>query len=282
MEWDEVRVFLAVARTGSLAGAGRMLGLAQPTVGRRLNALEAALGQTLFQRGHTGLNLTEEGLAVVAAAEQMEEAALAFERRLAGSEQRLQGRVRVTASDWFGCYVLAPELANFGLSHPEVQIELLTDARLYDLSRRDADLAFRITPFEAPDVVSRRFMEVHYGLFVARGAPAAGSDSTTSRLITMDEAYSTMPDVAWMSRLFPDARIVFRSNSRSVQAQACASGVGAAVLPLRLAAAYPSLQQLSVAEAPPSRTTWVGYHRDLRQLTRLRALLDYLDERLAG
>lgn len=279
MDWSDVQVFLAVARSGSLAAAGRTLNLAQPTVGRRLSALEASLRATLFQRTHTGLTLTEEGLAVVAAAERMEEEALAFQRRLEGTGQHLQGLLRVTASDWFGTHFLAPMLAEFASLNPGVQIELLTDARVYDLTRREADLAFRITPFESLDIVSRRFMDIEYGLFATESAASQVKDTSQVRLIAMNDGFSAMPDMVWLQRHFPSARVVFTSNSREVQAQACVRGVGLAVLPLMLATRYPQLVQLPTAEPPPPRATWLGYHRDLKRLGRLRALLDHLDSR---
>ncbi len=102
MEWSDVRIFLAIARTGTLGAAARALHLSHPTVGRRLRALEQATGHTLFQRTADGFIPTEEGNAVIALAEQMEEGALAIERRLAGQEQDLQGTLRISSADWFG------------------------------------------------------------------------------------------------------------------------------------------------------------------------------------
>lgn len=279
MEWGDVQVFLAVARHGSLGAAARSLELTQPTVGRRITALEAETGHALFQRSHTGMVLTEEGHSVLSVAERMEEEALTFQRRLAGGERQIAGRLRITASDWFGSYVIGPVLGEFSILHPEVEIELLTDARIYDLSRREADLAFRITPFESPDIVSRRFVQVDYALYGAIGCLPASLDEEL-RVITMDAAFGGMPDVAWMKTSMPNARAVFRSNSREVQARACAQGVGLAVLPVKLAGHFPNLVGISVPEQPPSRQTWVGYHQDLRQLRRLRELLGYLDSNL--
>src|ERR1051325_3208769 len=102
MDWSDVRIFLAVARSGTLGGAARSLRLSHPTVGRRLRALEEATGQTLLQRTAEGMILTEEGSAIIALAEQMEEGALALERRLAGQEQELRGSLRISSADWFG------------------------------------------------------------------------------------------------------------------------------------------------------------------------------------
>lgn len=118
MEWSDVRIFLAVARAGTLGGAARSLQTSHPTVGRRLRALEQAIGHTLFQRTADGLVLTEEGHGIIALAEQMEEGALAMERRLAGQEKNLKGSLRISSADWFGAYVLPPILADFSNATP--------------------------------------------------------------------------------------------------------------------------------------------------------------------
>src|SRR5271170_563281 len=108
MEWGDLRVFLAIAREGTLGAAARQLGQTQPTMGRRLRALEQAVGQTLFHRTSDGFVLTDEGAAVLAHAERIEEEAIAFERQLAGQGQQLDGLLRVSSSDWFGAHLLAP------------------------------------------------------------------------------------------------------------------------------------------------------------------------------
>lgn len=275
MEWSDLRLFLAIARAGTLGAAARKLGLTQPTMGRRLRALELALGQTLFQRTQDGFVLTDEGQAVLLHAERMEEEALAVERALAGGAQ-LQGQLRVTASDWFGAHVLTPILAGFTQLHPGVTVELLTDQRRLSLARREADLAFRITPFEEPEIVQRKVQRVDYALYgsTGTGKVSCGNGRGLS-LVTMDAALGSFPDLTWLLHMLPQARIAFRSNNRDVQAQACRAGAGLAVLPRPLGDRVPGLEIVDLGEAPPGRDVWVGYHRDLRRLARLRALLDH-------
>lgn len=281
MDWNDVEIFLAIARHGTLGAAARALGVTQPTMGRRLKVLERALGQTLFQRTAEGFVLTDEGNAALAHAERMEEEALGLARAVSGQESGISGSLRLSSSDWFGAHMLAPIIAAFTAAHPLVTVELITDARLLNLARRETDLAFRITPFKEPDVISRKLMHIAYGAYVAKGAkrPVAG-DGAGFRLITMDEAFGGMPDVAWLRRTFPKAEIAARSNNRDAQARLCVEGVGIAVLPKPLAKATPGLQELRLPEPPPGRDTHVGYHRDLRRLTRLRRLLDLVIERL--
>ncbi|MCE9523852.1 MAG: LysR family transcriptional regulator, partial [Alphaproteobacteria bacterium] len=158
MEWSDIRVFLAIAREGTLGAAARKLGQTQPTMGRRLRALEAALGNKLFQRTTSGFALTDEGTALLPPAERMEEEALAIERQVAGQAHHLEGMLRLTSIDWFAAVVLGPVLAEFGSQHPRVTVELLTDQRFLSLSRREADVAFRFGPFDEPDVVSRKLL----------------------------------------------------------------------------------------------------------------------------
>ncbi|MGF6227224.1 DNA-binding transcriptional LysR family regulator [Inquilinus ginsengisoli] len=281
MEWSDLKVFLAIARAGTLGAAARALDQTQPTMGRRLRALEQAVGQALFQRTSDGFVLTAEGAAVLAHAERIEEEAIAFERRLAGQDGALEGMLRVSASDWFGARVLAPILAGFSRAHPGIVVELVTDARLFSLARRETDLVVRIRPFDEPEVVQRRLTHVPYALYAAAGTPPPG-DGAGCALVTMDTAFEAMPDVGWLTRMLPRARIAFRSNNREAQARACAAGAGFAVLPRPLGDAEPGLERVDLGEAPPGRDVWIGFHRDLRRLARLRALLDALVEGVAG
>jgi DNA-binding transcriptional LysR family regulator len=283
MEWSDLRVFLAIARAGTLGGAARRLGQSQPTMGRRLRALEQAVGHVLFQRTADGFVLTDEGAAVLVHAERIEEEVLAFQRHLSGQDRQLDGMLRLSSSDWFGSHMLAPVLAAFAQLHPGVVVELLTDARLYSLPRREADMVFRITPFDEPEVIARRLMHIPYGVYIKQGLghPRAGDGAGTA-LITMDTAFDGMADAVWLKRVLPNARVVARSNNRDVQGRLCAEGAGLAVLPRPLGDRLDGVECVQLDASPPGRDTWVGYHRDLRRLGRLRALLDLVIERLAN
>jgi DNA-binding transcriptional LysR family regulator len=282
MEWSDVRIFLAVARTGTLGAAGRMLKLSHPTIGRRLRALEEATGQVLFQRTNDGLLLTDEGSAVLAIAEQMEANALTIERRLAGEDERIDGMLRITAADWFGVHVLPEVAAEFLRTHPQVTVELLTDTRFYSLSRREADVAFRVTPFDEPDVVQRRLLRLRYGLYAAKDAPdPVPGDGTGATIVTKYSGIGGYADIAWLTGLLPNAHVALRSNNRNVDAAVCAAGIGYAVLPRLLGDRLPALRRLDVGQEPPERELWIGYHRDMRRLGRLRAFLEIATRILA-
>ncbi|HTM82706.1 LysR family transcriptional regulator [Asticcacaulis sp.] len=275
MEWSDLKIFLAIARAGTLGAAARQIGQTQPTLGRRLRALEGALGQSLFQRTSGGFVLTDEGQAVLAHAERMEEAALGIARQVSGQPDRLSGFLRLSASEWFGTYVLAPVLAEFSRRHPDVTVELVTDTRLYSLSRREADLVFRIGAFDEPDVRQRRLLVQTYDVY-----KQAGSDHRDMGLILMDTALDHLPDVAWLKTKRPDAPVIFRSNNREAQARMCRMGAGLAVLPRRLADQLDGLEVVDLGEVPPPRNLYFGYHRDLAKLARLRALVQLVTERL--
>lgn len=283
MEWSDVRIFLAIARSGTLGAAARALHLSHPTVGRRLRALEQATGHTLFQRTADGFVLTEEGNAILPLAEQMEEGALAMERRLAGQEQNLQGTLRISSADWFGAYVLPPIIADYAKTYPHVDVEILTGTRLFSLAQREADIAFRIVPFDSPDVVQRRLIRLAYGAYVAAGSPEpVHGDGAGFRLITHDTSTGQFPDIAWLMESFPNARPILRSNNRNVQGRMCSQGVGICVLPQVVGNQMPALRRLNLPAEPPGRDIWMGYHRDIRRLQRLRAFITTMTHHIAN
>jgi DNA-binding transcriptional LysR family regulator len=280
-EWSDLPIFLAIAREGTLGAAGRRVGHSQPTMGRRLKALEAAIGAALFQRTADGFVLTDEGQTLLAHAERMETESLALLRALSGSDAALAGELRVSCSDWFARVLLAPVLAELADLHPAVVVETLTDPRIYSLARREADLVVRMVPFSEAEVIARRLVTISYGLYGRPGACVEPiGDGEGHALVVMDTAFGGMPDVGWITRRLPGARIASRSNSREVQAQLCALGAGLAVLPRPLGDSAPGIQRIELDEDPPSRTQWLGYHRDLRRLPRLRALADLLIARI--
>ena len=283
MDWDDIKIFLAIARAGSLGRAAAAVGQSQPTMGRRLKAFEEKLGLSLFQRSSDGFALTDEGALVLAHAERMEEEALGFERQIAGQETQLEGLVRTSSSDWYGVHVLAPVFAAFQRLHPRVVIELVTDSRLLDLSRREADLVFRIKPFDEADVVQRRLMRLDYGLYGAARLPRPKArDGRGTSLITMDTAFDDLPDVQWLRRKLPQASIAMRSNNREVQASMCVEGAGWAMLPTLLGDKLPGVVKADLGEPPPHRDVFMGYHQDLRRLARLRKLVEHVVESLAA
>ncbi|MBO9662256.1 LysR family transcriptional regulator [Dokdonella sp.] len=283
MEWSDVRIFLAVARCGSLGSAARVLRLSHPTVGRRLRALEEKIGQVLFQRHSEGVVLTKPGEAILRLAEEMESNALAIQRRLVGARGQFEGELRISSAGWFATYALPPVLKELSLQYPGVVPKLIASHRPFDLSRGEADIAFRVTRFDEPDVVQRRLMRMTYGLYAPKSVPDPKlGDGAGSALLLMDTSEYAYPDVDWVQEVLPRARAVFSSNCRSLQARLCAQGLGVAVLPRPVGDQTPGLRLVDLGIEPPSRDFWVGYHRDLRQIKPLRAMLDIALRLLGG
>jgi DNA-binding transcriptional LysR family regulator len=254
MDWSDVRIFLAVARSGTLGAAGRLLKISHPTVSRRLQALEEATGQTLFQRTADGYVLTEEGAAVLTMAEHME-----------------------------GAWVLPPVMARFSKAHPDVDIEVLTGTRLFSLAQREADVAFRILPFAEADIVQRRLIQMPYGVYINRDldTPEPGKGEGFS-LVTMDTSLGAFPDIDWLKQKLPGAKVALKSNNRNVQAQMSCAGVGIVVLPRPVGDQQSRLKRVDLGEDPPLREIWMGYHRDVRRSARLRAFVDMAVSMLAN
>ena len=190
--WDELRTFLEVMRDGSLSGAGRRLGLAQPTVGRHIDALESALGLPLFARSPRGLAATEAAANLVPHVEAMAAASAALARAAAGEASATRGVVRVTASEIIGCEVLPAIFATFRAKNPGVAIELALTNRNEDLSRRDADIAVRMVRPTQSALVARRVGETRIGLYAHRdylarfGTPTSLAALAEHRLIGFD------------------------------------------------------------------------------------------------
>ncbi|RON52445.1 LysR family transcriptional regulator [Pseudomonas frederiksbergensis] len=279
MDWNDLRVFLAIVRTGSLGAAARQLGVSHPTVGRRLHALEQHSGQVFFRRTGPGLVLTDSGERILGLAEEMERSALSIERHLAGDSDQPEGQLRISSADWFASYVLAPVFTEMSRRYPLIVPEVIAGHRLFDLARREADIAFRIVPFTEPDIVQRRLTTLPYGLYTAAHLPLSLSQSEEGPgLILMSTAQAHYPDVLWLKAIFPRAKTVFTSSSRTVQAQMCSRGLGVAVLPRALGDQLTSLKLVDVGNAPPGRDIWMGYHHDMRHMDRLRALADLAGE----
>jgi DNA-binding transcriptional LysR family regulator len=220
LDWDDLRIFLAVSREGSLSAAARGLGLTQPTVGRRITAFERKLGAKLFAHHPAGRRLTRTGQRLLEHAERMERDALAAERLAAGRDVGLRGRVTVTATEWMLRNVVGPHLAPFLGAHPELEIELVAEARHVNLARGEADLAIRPSRFEHREVFEREIAVISFGLYASdsylavRGVPDFAKHCEGHTLVAMSESLSKVPDVDWLPQIASKARVVARCNGR--------------------------------------------------------------------
>lgn len=287
MDWDDLKIALAVARHGTLSAAARALGSTQPTVSRRLDALEQRLGAQLFEREASGLRLSALGQSLLDGLQQMDAGALAVQRQIAARDTGLHGEIIVTSLDWLGDEVLAPMLARFGGLHPGLQIELLNDGKVFNLARREADMAFRFGSFAQENLVERRVGEVRYALYASEGylerhgRPDAADGFSGHQMVLLDSAAGSVPHEAWLPVLAHRARIALRANGLRAHLAAVRRGAAMAVLPCLLAEHEPDLRRVDVPQAPLVRTVRVGLHADMRDTPRIRALLDFAVQEFA-
>jgi DNA-binding transcriptional LysR family regulator len=281
-DWDEWRTFREVMRDGSLSGAGPRLGLAQPTVGRHIDALEAALGLALFARSPRGLVPTQAAVHLVPHVESMAAASAALARAAAGEIAPDQGVARVTASEIIGCEVLPPMLAAFRASHPGVAIELALTNRNEDLSRRDADIAVRMARPTQSALVARRIGEsrvrlhAHRDYLARRGTPASFDDLLTHRLIGFDRddrAFRMAGSLA--ARLTRDT-FGFRCDSDLAQLAALRAGAGIGGCQDHIARRTPELTPVLPGAFAFTFEIWLVMHEDMKSTPRIRALFDHL------
>jgi DNA-binding transcriptional LysR family regulator len=278
--WDDVRIFLAIRRAGSLSAAAGPLEITQPTCGRRLAALEAALGARLFDRTPEGLRLTVEGAALVEAAE-MEEGARALALKAALRDRDLEGVVRIATTELLAVSFLVDALRTLRERYPGIRFELVLSNAESDLLKREADLALRFGPEGTrprPDLlVAQKLGDEPFELYGAdayvarRGAPPE-PEALAGHDIVVYSARN--PASAWCAGAFREANVVLAAPSMLVSCAAVAAGLGLGVIPRRAARRFPQLRRLSPVVA--RGTGWIVVHPDLRRVPRIRVVADAL------
>ena len=281
MDWSDLRFFLAVARQGTLSGAARVLRVDQSTVGRRLTALEEKLGARLMERTPTGYVLTGIGQCVREAAERIEAEAIDLERRVSGHDVRLEGLVRVTVAETLGSRLISPLLVEFHKRNPGIDLELITDARLFSLSKREAELAVRMTQPDRNELFVRRLATMRYALYASPDYLARYGDPDLVTGLAGHEVieYPEETDVVemrWIRRIAPKAHRGLRSNTLQAHLAMALAGGGIGVLPCFLGDREPGLRRLTDPMAGAERGLWMAVHRDLRNVPRIRAVMDFL------
>ncbi|WP_437971399.1 LysR family transcriptional regulator [Sorangium sp. So ce260] len=287
--WDDVRIFLAIHRHGSLGQAGARLGLDTSTVSRRLTALEASLGARLFDRTREGLVPTRIAELVLPAAEAMEAAHRRLARDASGAEADAEGVVRLSVAPGFADSFVVPTLVRLRARHPGIRIELDASVRVLDLTRHEADLALRSVRPEGADLVVTKLGSARW---VAAGSEQLAKDAGRVEAwdavpwITWDRDLASFPPARWLARHAPGADIALRTSFFLSQITAAELGLGALLIPevyLRVHALTPlrfaSALEASAAEWP-SDDLWLVGHRALRDVPRVSAVWSFLVEEL--
>ena len=275
-DWDDLRVFLAVAREGSLSGAARTLSVNHSTVFRRLNGLEGRLDVRLFDRLPGGYVPTPAGDALSETAERVEAEILAAERALRGRDLQLRGGLRVTMPDSVSRLLLPVLIAPFERRYPEIELELVISDTFLNLSKRDADIALRPTNAPPETLVGRRLCGTATAIY--RGADTAEPVEPLSenRWVAPDDSLAHLASARWLRDLAPPVTI--RANTMNALLDAAKAGMGLAALPCFIGDRDPALHR--VGDPIPELETglWALTHRDLRQTARIRAFLDAVGE----
>ena len=299
LDWSDLRYALAVGATGSLAAAGRQLGVNATTVLRRLDHLEAQLGARLFERQRSGYRPTEAGAAVLQKLNHMATQADEIERHVLGRDRELSGLLRVTTAFVIMEHLLPQPLARFAQAYPGIEVEVMENAFLADLARRhadesaswarrEADVALRLSAQVADHLVGRPLGNTVCKVYALRDAPGL-----PQALTPLDQLVREAPWVAferdgqarvydrWMRTHLARANVRVRVDIFNAAAAMLHTGVGVGVLPTFMETAHPQLVAVSAPIDELAVPVWMLTHPDLRHTARVRAFMEYVGDAIA-
>jgi len=286
-DWDDVRVFLAVARSGQILAASRRLALNHATTARRLSALESALDSQLFIRRTNGCVLTGEGEAFLTHAERMEAEMLAAQASLGRTDSSISGTVRIGAPDGFGIYFLAARLGMLTARHPDLKLQLVPVPRSFSLPQREADIAITVERPAVGRLVSKKLTDYSLSLYASKaylaekGMPKDADDLRNHRLISYVEDLIYSPSLHFTREILRNWSAHFEISSAIGQTRAVRSGAGIAVLHDFIAIDYPELVPI-LPEFRIDRSYFLVFHESARDLARLRKVADFITESIAA
>jgi DNA-binding transcriptional LysR family regulator len=273
-DWQDIRVFLALGRQGSLSAAARTLSVNHATIARRLHSLEMTLGEKLVERRPDGYVLTPAGTQALAAASDMEAAVLTLGR--GGGEGLPRGLVRINAPPALSQGFLIGRLAEIPTQYPGLDIELAADLRAVSLERHETDIAVRLGRPQDSDLIARLLVTMGYGFYGTEAVCQRVEDGAEPVFVGFDEVNSYLPEATWLARHFPHARLSFRANNQVTQASAAKCGAGLALLPHYIGRMEQSLHLCALEPLPPSREVWLLTRRQHRKDVPIRTVVEYL------
>jgi DNA-binding transcriptional LysR family regulator len=299
LDWDDLRHALAIGAAGSLAGAARALGVNHTTVLRRLDALEAQLGSRLFERQRRGYQPTEAGLALLEQARHMAARADEVERQVLGRDRELTGALRVTTAFVVMDHLLPQPLADFARAYPGIEVEVVENAVLVDLSsrqadspqawaRREADVAVRLSGHVAEHLVGRQLGMTQCRVYALRGAAGLPQAVTSLDILAREAPWVAFERDAsariydqWLHQRLAHANVRVRVDIFNAKAAMLRTGIGVGVLPTFMEARHPELVAVSEPIAELAQPVWLLTHPDLRQTARVRAFMQFVGDALA-
>jgi len=281
-DWNNLRAFLAVARSGRLTAAASSLRADHTTVARHIAALEQALDARLFERSPMGYSLTVHGERLMATAESMESLAMAAQAAVGGADLSVAGVVRIGAPEGFGSHFLAPRLPDLAEEHPDLEIELIATSGLVSLSKREADIAVALSPPREGRLVARKLTDYRLSLYGApsylewAGTPRTRLELAAHRFVGYIEDLLYAPELDYMQAPDVAISVKFRSSNLIAQMQATRAGAGLCVLPEFIAEGRSDLVKVLPDLVGMDRSFWLITHADLKDLARIRAVNDFI------
>lgn len=284
MDWNDLRYFLGVARSGSLTQTSVDLRVSQSTVSRRIAELEASMGMVLFARHQTGYSLTDDGREVLKHAELVEDSVLSLEREAAGLEKTPVGAVRLATSESLATDLIIPAMPALRDQYPGICLEIITSTAITDLGRHEGDIALRVARPTRAHLKFRRVGHMDYSVYGSRdylsrhpivdGEPMGGR-----QFIAWDDNHSHLPAATWLVREHPGCRIAMVTNGLPAQIAAVRAGLGLAIIPDFLAV-KDDLVRVVPADQVFSNELWLVTHADFIASARVRAVSDFLADQV--
>jgi DNA-binding transcriptional LysR family regulator len=286
--WDDVIFFLEVARSRNLIRASQKLKVDHTTVSRRVRELERSLNTTLFKRSKAGFALTEAGFRLLQFAEGMENNANAIVESVVGSEAAdAAGAVRIASVEGIGSMYLTPCMAEFNQAYPSIQVELITDTRLLDMTRREADVFISFFEPKGRRLSVKKIGEFRIFLYASssylqrHGAPTDLKDLDAHAYVDFIDEHIHIKENRWLSDILRPTHVVFRSTSLVSQYMAASNGIGIAMLPSYVAAHNKDLRPI-LPSYFSIRDIWLSVHEDLLHIGRIKAVMNFLEKRVAA
>lgn len=284
LNWDDLRLFIAVARQGRFVAAGRALGMDQSSIARRITQLEDSIGAQLMDRSPKGVILTEAGIALMGYAERIEAEFLNVSSALGERDKTVSGVTRLATPEAFGIYLAAPYAFHLHQKYPDLRLELTPESQRVQLANRDADLAVMLNRPPQGPIIARKLVDYRIGLYASRRYLDEQGDICDAASLPhhpfasyIDERID-IPELRYLREVSEDAASIFRSTSIAAQHEAVAGGLGVGMLHVFAAEKDPRLVRILPDQVEITRTYWLAIHEGVQRLPRVRAVVDFLDE----
>jgi DNA-binding transcriptional LysR family regulator len=287
-DWNDLRSFLAVARSGKLTAAATRLQIDHTTLSRRLTGLEHALKAKLFDRSPSGYTLTDQGRRLIPTAEEMERLALTVQETVGGTSACVEGTVRIGAPEGFGSYFLAPRIWALKAVHPELLVQLVAATAVFSLSRRDADVVISVSRPPAGRLIVSKLTDYDLALYASlayleQHPPIRSTaDLSEHSFVSYIGELLHFPELDFLQHVAPEGTASVESSNLLAQLRATLAGAGLCVLPAFLAKEEQGLVRVLPDQVSLTRSLWLIVHQDLAELARIRAVVRFIKNEVSA